>query len=59
MNNPLRVSEIKTEFLEDVIADFNENNNIWNDLSSSEQEWIIERVSSEINKIIASTNNSF
>lgn len=59
MNNPLRVSEIKTEFLEDVITDFNENNNIWNDLSSSEQEWIIERVSSEINKIIASTNNSF
>ncbi|MDR2237854.1 MAG: 2'-5' RNA ligase [Chryseobacterium sp.] len=53
MNNPLRISEIKTEFLEDVITDFNENNNgLLNDLSPGEKEWIITRVNAEINKII-------
>lgn len=53
MNNPLRISEIKAEFLEDVITDFNENNDdLLNDLSSAEKEWIITRVNAEINKII-------
>lgn len=53
MSNQLRISEIKKEFLEDVITDFNENNdNLLNDLSSGEKEWIIERVNSEINRII-------
>lgn len=54
LNNQLRVSEIKTEFSEDVITDFNENNdNLLNDLSSDEKQWIIERINSEINKIIS------
>lgn len=53
MSNQLRISEIKTEFLEDVITDFNENNNdLLNDLSSDEKEWIVERINSEINRII-------
>lgn len=53
MSNQLRISEIKTELLEDVITDFNENNNnLLNDLSSDEKEWIVERVSSDINRII-------
>ncbi|WP_231128679.1 RNA ligase family protein [Chryseobacterium vaccae] len=53
MNNQLRVSEIKKEFLEDVITDFNENNaNLLNDLSPDDKEWIITRVNSEIHKII-------
>lgn len=58
MNNQLRISEIKTEFLEDIITDFNENNdNLLNDLSLNEKEWIIKRVNSRINKIITSANN--
>lgn len=53
MNNQLRVSEIKTEFSEDVITDFNENNNnLLNDLSPEEKEWIMNRVNSDINRII-------
>lgn len=57
MSNPLRISEIKTEFLEDVLVDFNENNNnLLNDLQHTEKEWIMERVDFEINKIMAATN---
>lgn len=56
-SNTLRVSEIKTEFLDDVLIDFNENNNnLLNDLLLSEKEWIMERVDFEINKIMASAN---
>lgn len=53
LNNQSRVSEIKKEFLEDVITDFNENNDgLLNDLSSDDQAWIVERINSEINKMI-------
>ncbi|STC92477.1 RNA ligase family protein [Chryseobacterium carnipullorum] len=52
-SNPLRIAEIKTEFSEDVITDFNENNNnLLNDLSPDEKEWIMKRVDSEINRIM-------
>ncbi|MDN5423834.1 MAG: 2'-5' RNA ligase [Chryseobacterium sp.] len=52
-SNPLRMAEIKTEFSEDVITDFNENNNnLLNDLSPDEKEWIMKRVDSEINRIM-------
>jgi len=51
--NALRVADIKTEFLEDVIVDFNENNNdLLNDLAPDEKEWIMERVHFEIHKMI-------
>lgn len=53
LNNHSRVSEIKKEFLEDVITDFNENNDgLLNDLSSDDQAWIVERINAEINKMI-------
>lgn len=53
LNNQSRVSEIKKEFLEDVITDFNENNdNLLNDLSPEDKTWIAERINSEINKMI-------
>lgn len=56
-NNPMRISEIKTEFLNDVLIDFNENNNdLLNDLLPGEKEWIIERVDFEINKMITAAN---
>jgi hypothetical protein len=51
--NVLRIAEIKTEFLTDVVVDFNENNNhLLNDLASDEKEWIMERVHFEIHKMI-------
>lgn len=53
VNNQLRISEIKTEFSEDVLTDFNENNNnLLNDLSPAEKEWILTRIHAEINRII-------
>ncbi|WP_194304481.1 RNA ligase family protein [Chryseobacterium sp. C3] len=53
LNNHSRVSEIKKEFLEDVITDFNENNDgLLNDLSYDDQAWIVERINAEINKMI-------
>ena len=57
INNHHRVSEIKSEFLEDVITDFNENNEgFFENLSPEEREWIIERIKAEINKIITSAD---
>lgn len=53
LNNHSRVSEIKKEFQEDVITDFNENNdNLLNDLSPEDKTWIAERINAEINKMI-------
>ncbi|MCX8526171.1 2'-5' RNA ligase [Chryseobacterium formosus] len=59
-NNQVRISEIKKEFSEDVVTDFNENNNnLLNDLSPAEKEWILTRIHAEINRIItANLTNS-
>lgn len=55
VNNPVRLSEIQNEFLEDVLTDFNENNgNLLNELSNEDREWIKERIASEIQKTILS-----
>ena len=55
INNPVRLSEIQSEFLEDVLTDFNENNgNLLNELSNEDREWIKERIASEIQKTILS-----
>lgn len=53
IDNPHRMSEIKTELLEDAITDFNENNNhLLNDLSENEKDWIRERIHAEIDRFI-------
>lgn len=53
VNNSARLSEIREEFLQDVMTDFNENNgSLLNELSKEDKEWIEERVASEIQKII-------
>ncbi len=53
INNPLRVSEIKSEFSQDILTDFNENNgNLLEELSQEDKEWITERLNSEIQRII-------
>ena len=57
IDNKLRVSKIKAEFLEDAISDFNENNdNFLNNLFPDEKEWIAKRVQSEINRMITSAD---
>ncbi len=51
--NAHRVADIKAEFLEDVLVDFNENNNhLLNELAPDEKEWIVERIHFEIHKMI-------
>jgi Rnl2 family RNA ligase len=58
LKNLSRISEIKSEFLQDVLTDFNENNsNLLEELTAEDKKWIIERVESEIQKIINSSQN--
>lgn len=57
INNEVRISEIETEFLEDILTDFNENNNnILNEVQPDQKEWINSRLKNEINKIITSAS---
>lgn len=54
-SNPERIAELETEFLNDLIHDFNENNaNILKELPESDYIWIIARISSEIEKCVHS-----
>lgn len=53
-NNKQRMLDIETEFLRDTFADFNENNdNLLEDLSSEQQEWMSNRIKSEIKKVVS------
>lgn len=53
IDNEMRMNEIKKEFLEDIINNFDENNNnFFNDLSIDKKEWIIKRLNAEINRMI-------
>jgi len=50
-NNPKRILEIESEFLRDVLTDFNENNdNFLESLTKEDKLWIENRVKSEISK---------
>lgn len=54
-NNVDRMAEIRSEFLSDVITDFNENNNNFlESLTPVEKLWIIERINGGITKVMAS-----
>ena len=56
INNEQRMLDIETEFLRDTLADFNENNDhLLEDLSIEQQEWMNNRIKSEIKKLIIST----
>lgn len=56
--NPQRVSEIEAEFLKDALTDFEENNNdLLEELSKEQQDWITERIEAEIRKVMASVAN--
>jgi hypothetical protein len=51
--NPTRIDEIKSEFLRDALADFNENNdNLLADLNEEEQHWIQDRIQADIAKVL-------
>lgn len=56
LKNNHRILEVKTEFLEDVVKSFNENNNnLLGALSPDEMEWISNRIMAEINKTVVAT----
>ena len=50
--NKVRIEAIENEFLEDTLIDFDEDNNIFNDLSSIQKEWIRKRIIAEIKVLI-------
>jgi len=55
--NEKRMTEIKTEFLQDIFYDFNDNNNqILDSLTPSQKEWVKNRLNVCINEFI--TDNS-
>lgn len=57
LTNHKRMSEIQTEFLQDTLTDFNDNNHhLLDDLSPEQQNWIAERVKYEINQVIHAIN---
>lgn len=57
-NNQQRVAEIETEFLNDVITDFNENNgHILSDMLDVDKGWIKDRALHEIRKVISESLN--
>ncbi len=52
--NEKRVAEIANEFLKDTLTDFNENNdNLLQELTSEQNDWITERLKFEIKKLIS------
>ena len=52
-NNPKRILEIESEFLRDILTDFNENNDDFLDsLTKEDKLWIKNRIKSEISKIV-------
>lgn len=55
INNKQRMLDIKIEFLRDTLDDFNEDNdNLLEELSTEQQEWIKNRIKAEISKRIIS-----
>ncbi len=50
---PDRIDDIRTEFLQDVILDFNINSgHLLDELNTENQQWIQERIISQINKLL-------
>lgn len=51
--NEMRMQEIATEFLQDALVDFNEDhNNLWEELSTEQQDWIQERIQAQIHQTL-------
>ncbi len=51
--NEMRMQEIATEFLQDALVDFNEDhNNLWEELSIEQQDWIQERIKAQIHQTL-------
>lgn len=54
-SNEERITQIEIEFFRDAIFDFNENNqNLLDELEKDERNWIEERITSDIKKLMAS-----
>lgn len=55
--NKQRMTDIETEFTQDILATFNEdNNNLLNELSEEQNQWIQERIKYEITRTISTQN---
>lgn len=56
MNNAKRLKDVETECVQDILVDFNgDNDNLLEELSNEDSNWIIERVSSEVRGLIKNT----
>ena len=54
---PDRLAAIKNEFLEDILMDFNEDNEqILEDINAAQQQWIKDRLMAEITQLIDTLN---
>lgn len=49
-----RLAEIKTEFLQDIVTDFDLEHQLWNELSETEKQWIEKRLSAGITEFLFS-----
>jgi hypothetical protein len=59
MPSSLKKLYIETEFLRDTLVYFNENNeNLLEELSAEERNWIHERVTAEVKKVITIVSRS-
>jgi Rnl2 family RNA ligase len=57
MNNGQRLMDIEREVIQDTLLDFNENNdNLLEELSLGDKDWIYERVNSEVKELINTVN---
>lgn len=57
-SNEQRIKDIEVELIHDTIVDFNENNdNLLEELSEQDRDWIKERLKSEVKDLINAANN--
>lgn len=54
LDNQERLQEIKAEFLQDILTDFNLEHALWNELSETEKQWIEKRISAGVTDFLFS-----
>lgn len=54
LEDPERIRDIKAEFLQDILADFELEHQLWNELSEAEKQWIEKRITAGITELLFS-----
>lgn len=54
LDDPGRLREIKADFLQDILTDFELEHQLWNELSEAEKQWIEKRISAGITEFLFS-----